>query len=312
MAEREDANPAASGAPWAGYALAATGALLFASKGVIIKLAYARGVDATTLLALRTGLALPFYLIVGAIAVGARLRRGIPLPAASLVGRAALVGILGYWLASYLDFLGLVHISAQYERLILFTYPGFVLLFGALFFGQPVRGKALLAFAVSYLGLIVIFATKFGERGNAVAIGSALVLGAAIAFALYQLFAKGLIEIIGSALFTCVAMSGATLVFFVQFALTRPLSALNVDGATFALCLALAIGATVLPTFFLSAALQRISAQANATIGTLSPVMTIILAVAILNERLTPVDVLGTAMVIGGVGWFTLVDRRTG
>lgn len=311
MAERADAEPAASGpAPLAGYALAATGALLFASKGVLIKLAYERGIDATTLLTLRTGLALPVYLVVGAIAVGARVRRGMPLPSASLVMRAALVGILGYWLASYLDFLGLVHISAQYERLILFTYPGFVLLFGALFFRQPIRRKALFAFAVSYLGLIVIFATKFGERGSAVAIGTALVLGAAVAFALYQLLAKGLIEIIGSALFTCIAMSAVALVFFIQFALTRPLSALNVDPTTFAISLALAIGATVLPTFFLSAALQRISAQANATIGTLSPVMTIALAVAILGERITPVDILGTAMVIGGVGWFTLADRR--
>ena len=47
--------------------------------------------------------------------------------------------MLGYWFASYTDFLGLVYISAQFERLILFTYPAFVVLFGALFFGQPMR-----------------------------------------------------------------------------------------------------------------------------------------------------------------------------
>jgi drug/metabolite transporter (DMT)-like permease len=296
--------------PLAGYALAATGAFLFASKGIIIKLAYAEGIDVTTLLALRTGLALPFYLAVGAFAIGARLRRGTPLPSRALVVRSALVGILGYWLASYLDFLGLVYISAQYERLILYTYPGFVILFGALFFRQPIRRRAMLAFGFSYLGLVIIFATKFGERGSAVAIGTALVLGSAIAFALYQLFAKNLIDAVGAALFTCIAMSAATASFFVQFALTRPMSGLNVEPYLFVLCLALAIGATVMPTFLMSAALQRISAQANATIGTLSPVMTIVLAVIVLGERITPIDIVGTAMVIGGVGWFALGDRR--
>ena len=81
-------------------------------------------------------------------------------------------------------------------------------------------------------------------------------------------------------------------------------------SATGAACSVLiAIGATVLPSFFLNAALHRISAQANATIGTLSPVMTIVLAVVILGEPLTLVDVFGTALVLAGVGWFTLAER---
>jgi drug/metabolite transporter (DMT)-like permease len=67
-----------------------------------------------------------------------------------------------------------------------------------------------------------------------------------------------------------------------------------------------AIGATVLPTFFMNAALHRISAQANATIGILSPVSTILLAALILGERLTMLGVIGTLLVIGGVGWFSL------
>jgi drug/metabolite transporter (DMT)-like permease len=66
----------------------------------------------------------------------------------------------------------------------------------------------------------------------------------------------------------------------------------------------------VLPTFFMNAALYRISAQANATIGTLSPVATILLAVAILGERLSLADILGTALVLAGVGWFALAERN--
>jgi drug/metabolite transporter (DMT)-like permease len=56
----------------------------------------------------------------------------------------------------------------------------------------------------------------------------------------------------------------------------------------------------------MNAALHRISAQANATIGILSPVSTILLAALILGERLTMLGVIGTLLVIGGVGWFSL------
>ena len=266
------------------------GALLFSTKAVAIKLAYAdtaTPVDAETLLALRMLMALPFYLVIGGLSVRDRRRNGTPLPSRRQVGAALLVGLLGYWVASYTDFLGLEYISAQFERLILFTYPLFVVLLGAMFFGQRMRLRAVLAILVSYLGLAVIFGEKVSAFGADVAIGAALILSAAIAFALYQLFAKPLIATIGPRLFTCIAMSGAAIGAFTQFLLTHPVSALAVSERVLVLSLFIAIGATVIPTFFLNAALHRISAQANATIGTLSPVMTIALAVLILGETLT-------------------------
>jgi drug/metabolite transporter (DMT)-like permease len=228
------------------------------------------------------------------------------------VWRAAAVGVLGYWFASYTDFLGLLYISAQFERLILFTYPAFVVLFGALFFAQPMRARTFLGIAISYAGLLLIFATRLTELGPAVAKGSGLVLVAAIAFALYQLLAKGLIGKIGPRLFTCIAMSAAAGVAIVQFGLTQPVESLIAVGSPKVLAygLLLAVGATVLPSFLLNAALGRISAQANATIGTLSPIATIVLAVLILGEHFGLVDAAGTVLVIAGVGWFTLADRR--
>jgi drug/metabolite transporter (DMT)-like permease len=295
-----------------GYVFALVGALLFSTKAIVIKLAYAdttTAVDAVTLLALRMMMALPVYLIIGGLAVRERKRSGQPLPPRKPVIQALLVGLLGYWFASYSDFAGLQYISAQFERLILFTYPLFVVVLGALFFGQKIRLRAVAAILVSYLGLAVIFSEKVGEGGNDVVLGAVLILGAAITFALYQLLAKPLIARIGPALFTCIAMSGAALGALIQFFLTHPVSALAVGERVLVLSLMIALGATVLPSFFLNAALHRISAQANATIGTLSPVMTIVLAVVILGEPLTLVDVFGTALVLAGVGWFTLADQ---
>ena len=289
-----------------GYLLAATGAILFSIKAVIVKLAYALDVDPETLLALRMGFSLPFYLGIGFLAVQGRRHKLAALPSVGRTIRAALIGMLGMWVASYTDFLGLQYISAQFERLILLTYPLFVVLFGALFFGQSVRPRALIALGISYAGLVLIFGETFSLEGRDVAIGAGLVLVAAIAFALYQLLAKEAIDDMGPRLFTCIAMTGASLAAFVQFFAGHRASDLLVSGPLLFYSVLVAIGATVLPTFFMNAALHRISAQANATIGILSPVSTILLAALILGEKLTTLGVLGTLLVIGGVGWFTL------
>jgi drug/metabolite transporter (DMT)-like permease len=292
-----------------GYLYAAAGAVLFSTKAIIIKLAYAETISAESLLTLRLGLALPVYLVVGGLALRHRSRRGHDLPPARFVIQSALVGALGFWFASYMDFLGLQYISAQFERLILFTYPLFVVLFGAAFFRQPIKAHTLSAFGVSYFGLALVFTVNFSLEGEGIAVGSALVLTSAIAFALYQLLAKEAITRIGPRLFTCIAMLGATLAAIIPFVAMEDLGAILVGPRLLWYGILIAIFATVLPSFFLSEALHRISAQANGIIGILSPLVTIILAALILGESMTPVGVIGAALVLGGVGWFTLAKK---
>ena len=295
---------------WTGYALAAAGAILFSSKGVIIKFAYAEGVDTETLLALRMALSVPVYVAIGVFAV---MRNGRP---AALDGRTAAaifgIGLVGYWFASYTDFLGLAYISAPFERLILFTYPLFTVLLGAAFFGQPFRMRALFAFALSYAGLALVFAKDVQASGlSSVQTGALLVLSSAVAFALYQLLAKPRIGLVGPKLFTCMAMSAAAVAAIAQFFILRDVSVLwELSTRAWVVALVLASVGTVLPSFLLSAALGRITAQANAVIGTVSPVATLALAALLLDEQVTAIDLAGAALVLAGVGWFTLSERR--
>jgi drug/metabolite transporter (DMT)-like permease len=181
-----------------------------------------------------------------------------------------------------------------------------VVFFGALFFAQRVRARALIALGISYAGLGLIFGETFSLEGHDVAIGALFVLVAAISFALYQLLAKEAIDQMGPRLFTCIAMIGASLAAFAQFFAGHKASDLAVSGPLLFYAILVAIGATVLPSFFMNAALHRISAQANATIGVLSPISTILLAAVILGEKLTTMGVIGTLLVIGGVAWFSL------
>src|SRR5262245_24157830 len=159
-----------------GYAFAAIGALLFSMKGIIIKIAYGYGISPDALIALRMAFSLPVYLAVAAFAWRQSLQNALATPSLSLIARAMLIGVLGVWFASYVDFIGLTYISAQFERLILFTYPLFVVLFGALFFDQMIRARALAALGVSYIGLAAIFTENLVLEGQSVVIGSAFVI----------------------------------------------------------------------------------------------------------------------------------------
>ena len=102
-----------------GLALAVLAALGFSFKAIFVKLAYAVpqpvAVDAVTLLALRMAFSLPFFAWMGWRAH--RAAGGAGLDRRSLVWVVAL-GLLGYYGASILDFLGLQYISASLERLI--------------------------------------------------------------------------------------------------------------------------------------------------------------------------------------------------
>jgi len=291
-----------------GFALSAAGAMLFAIKGVLIKLIYVYHVDTTTLLAARMILALPVFLGVGLLEW--RRRPVDQRPDARSIGLASLVGMLGYYVSSWLDFEGLQRIEAQTERLILFTYPFLVILFGRLLLKHPLRLHALAGAALSYAGLIVMFGANPARLAPDMLGGAGLVLAAAATFALYQLFAREMILRCGPALFTAIGMSAAGIAIIVHFAITHQAAALALPFPAWLLIMALAFFSTIVPTFLMSAGTARIGAQGTAIISTLSPVVTIILAILVLDEPFGLPEAAGTMLVIGGVGLFTLLESR--
>ena len=291
-----------------GLALSAAGAMLFAIKAVLVKLVYRHGLDTTTLLALRMALSTPVFVAVGL----AEWWRRAPAdrPDRRTLAFAAATGILGYYVSSWLDFEGLHALDAQLERLILFTYPFFVILFGRWLFGRPITRRALLGAGLSYVGLLVMFTGTSSRMTPAALTGAALVLTAAVTFALYQIFAREVIMRCGPVLFTAVAMAAAGGAMLLHFALTHHAAALLAPRAAWPLIAALAVFATIAPSFLMSAGTARIGAQGTAVISTLSPMVTTALAVALLGEPFGPPEAIGTLLVLGGVGLFSLLDAR--
>lgn len=279
-----------------GLLLAALGAIAFSGKAIIVKLGYRYGVDAVTLLALRMLVAFPFFLLMGVWAS----RRAPPLAAADRV-RIGALGFLGYYLASFLDFAGLAYITATLERLILYLTPTLVALIGWLALGKRISGRQALALLVSYAGVALAFGHDLRMGGSDIALGSMLVFGSALSYALYLVGSGELVARVGAVRLTAYASSVASVLCLLQFALLRPLSALDLPWQVHALSLLNGTLCTVLPVLAVMMAVARIGSALAAQVGMLGPVSTIVLSLLLLSEPMGPWQVAGTVLVMAGV-----------
>ena len=293
-----------------GYGCAGLGAAFFSTKAIFIKLAFQDQLDASLFLAYRMIFATPVFVAIGLWAYAKRRAKGEPDPDRRSIAWAVVVGFIGYYVASAFDFAGLQYISASLERLVLFTYPLFVMFIGALFYGEALTLFGLAAAVVTYAGLAVVFAVDLPDGGRSTAIGTALVLGAAISFAWHQILAKRVIGRLGTLLFTSIALSSAG-VFCVLHQVIFGSGTFAATPRFLWLAFGCAIVATVLPTFLINAGLARVSSQAVSMIATVSPIVTIGLAVSILGEPFTAADAFGASLVLLGVGLFTWGDSRS-
>jgi drug/metabolite transporter (DMT)-like permease len=291
----------------AGAALAAAAAVCFSLRPVLVKLAYGFMADPVTLLTLRMLLSLPFF-VVAAIWHG-RSRPQARLSAGDLAA-VLVLGFLGYYLASYLDFLGLQYVSAGVGRLILFLYPTIVLLLSALLLRTRVRGREVAALAVSYGGLALVLLPAHDGTDADLPLGAALVFASGVAYAIYLIGGTRVIGRLGSIRFSALATSVACLCCFIQFLALRPLTALTQPFAVYALSAVIAIVCTVAPIFMTSEALRRIGANNVAIINALGPASAMLWGYVALDEAMSGVQVGGAALVLAGVLLVTWKPQR--
>ena len=288
-----------------GIALAVLAALGFSFKAIFVKLAYAAAaVDAVTLLTLRMTFALPI-----ALWASLWLCRAAPPLSRNDWGLLLALGVLGYYGASILDFIGLQYISAALERLILFIYPTLTVLIGVLFMGKALEKRQVAALALSYAGIGLAFAhdLQVTDDMHAVLLGGAFIFGSALSYALYSAGAEVAIRRLGTLRFAALAIIVSTFATQLHFVLTQPFSALAQPLEVYAYAAAMALFSTLLPVLWQSAAVQRIGAARTVLIGTLGPMLTIFFAWLLLTEPVSIAQLLGAGLVLAGV---LLVSRR--
>ena len=283
-----------------GLLLAAAGAIAFSGKAIIVKLSYRYGVDAVTVIMYRMLFALPFFIAMGLWAERQAIARENPLTRRDVMDIVGL-GFVGYYLSSYLDFLGLQYISASLERLILYLNPTLVVLLGWAIYKKPIHPIRMLAMAISYSGVMLVFSHELSFAGADVALGSSLVFGSAVSYAVYLLYSGQLVQRIGSLRLVGWATSVACVCCIAQFVALRPLSAAVVPVDVLWLGVLNAVACTVAPVLMVMMAIERIGAALAAQTGMIGPMSTIAMGVWLLDEPLNVWIGAGTLLVLGGV-----------
>ena len=300
--------------PWfrpLGLFLAGAGSILFSTRSILIKLAYAYHVDPVTFLTLRMVFSLPFFIAAGIWAQQGRQTPPVPLSRRDIAAIIGL-GLLGYYFASYIDFVALQYISAALARLILFLNPTITLIVMALFFSRRIIGREVAAMLACYAGIALCLLHDVQLSGSVAetTLGSLLSFTSAICYALYLIFSNKLIARIGSVPFTAYAMTVSCIAVIVHFLIVNPLSALALPWPVYAYGIGMAVFCTALPVFMVSEANRRIGPAHVGILSSMGPLATVLLGMAVLGETVSASQFAGMLLVLVGV-WFVSQKPRS-
>jgi drug/metabolite transporter (DMT)-like permease len=289
-----------------GFLITIGGAIFFSTKAIFVKLAFQETkVDALTLLSLRMLFSLPFYIVAAWVA--GRKDEVKPLTKRQWLW-IMLMGIFGYYLSSLFDFIGLQYVSAGLERLILFLYPTFAVLINTFYFKTKLSRVQVAALILTYIGIGIaywgeIYSAQYGPQFF---YGSFMIFLCAITYSFYLVGTGRLVNGVGATRYTAYAMLTATAGIFIHYLLQQPGTHFQFNTSLVGYGIALAIIATVLPSFMMSVGMKKIGSNNVAIITSIGPVSTILQAHFVLGESIILEQIIGTMLVIIGVlliGW---------
>ena len=278
------------GRPAAGWILIAVSAAAFGALGVLVKVAYAAGVDKYSALALR------FAMAAGILVTLAAVRRP-GRPSSGVLAGLLLFGGGGYVAHSLCYFTALEYASPGLVGLLLYLYPALVALAGRIFFGERLGGARLAAIAVVLAGT----ALTVGPLGAGRAPGIALALACAVIYGAYIVACSRITRGVDPFVSASIIITGAAVVYVVIAVARGSPMPPTAKGWIAVLAMAVVSTALAIGTFF--AAMRRIGATSAAVGSTLEPLVTVGLSFLILGERLSTPQLAGGAMIVAAVAW---------
>lgn len=270
-------------------------ALALALKGILAKYIFAEGVDVATLLVIRYALALP---MIAAVAVYITGSPGALKMAPCDFALAVLAGVLGYYLAGVLDFTALTMIDVSVERVLLFSFPIFVLLLDSLRRRRLPPRRQFLALILAEAGIVLVMGVADIDLFLANLEGGLWAIASAFVFAVYYMMNQALGPRLGSARMAMSAIVGATLGTGLHFLITTPLGNLATGWPAFGWIAVMALFCSVIPFLLITEGIRRVGASRSALISTVGPVATLVLAWLLLEETMAWEQLAGAALVI--------------
>ncbi len=291
---------------WLGAGLIAISAAGFATLSIFGKYAFAAGLSLTGFLSLRFGGA-ALLLAIGLLLT----RRAAVFPGLRLTAILLCLGLFGYAVQASLFFLGLQRIPASLSALLLYAYPFFVALLNWAVNHRPPQRREWLAMGLATLGVALTVTGGNGPGGGEPVdrLGVVFTLCSAGWYACYILISDRHVHRAGALVSTTWVALGAAISFLVIGMATRTWAFVPTPSSA-AIILGLILFSTILPISTFFAGMARVGPTTASLLSTLEPVFTILLASLLLQERLAPMQLLGGLLVLAGVVWISLPQRR--
>jgi len=291
--------------PAVGYALYLTAALLFGINGTVSKVLLQSVDDAARVSQLRVTAA--FLILVVVVAV--TNRRALRLRRAEL-GPVAAYGVLGVAMTQWLYFVAIERMPIGIALLIEFTAPIMVVLWVRFAWHRPVRNTIWIGLALALAGLAMVAEIWSGSTLNPVAVAAAF--GAAGSLAVYYLLGETAGRERDPISLTMWGFGFAALLWAIALPWWGfPWAALQGSAQPFGpdstpiplwlLATSMVVTGTILSFGLVLAAIRHIGAAGASIIGMTEPLIASLVAWVVLDEVLTPIQILGGAVILGGV-----------
>ena len=278
-----------------GPVLCLVSAAAFGTLGIFGRLATDAGASIASTLLVRFGVAAALFWILLRFMGGWGRFRGLPRRVV-LTGLG--LGAIGYSLQSGLYFAAIERLDVSLVALLLYTYPAFVTI-AALLLGRTTGSlRTTVALVVASVGLVLVLLAA--GTGTFDLGGALLALAASVTYTTYILISDRIIGAIDPFALAALVLTGATASFTVTGLATGSLD-LSLPAEAWLWLLLIAVVSTVVAVSAFFAGLRLVGPSEAAILSTFEPVVTVVLAYAVLGERLAPAQLVGGALVLAAV-----------
>lgn len=271
-------------------------AAAFGAMAILARAAYASGVDTPTLLALR-------FAIAAAAMIAVSFVRRIPVPPSSTLGMLVLLGVLGYGGQAFSFFTALTLAPAGLVALLLYLHPALVALLAAVLLHERLTPVKLAALALALAGMALTIAPVLGapgaDRGAGILAGIGFAIAAAVFYSAYIVAGAWIGRRVAAFPMSTVVIASAAALFVGVSLVRGPRWPQTAAGWLAVLAIALLSTVAAITLYF--AGLKRIGPTRAATLSTLEPLVTLLLAAAVLDERIVPVQMAGGMLILAAV-----------
>jgi drug/metabolite transporter (DMT)-like permease len=270
-----------------GIILIAISAASFGTLAIFGRFLYADGLDTFTMLFLRFGLAALLMAVILVV-------RKEKFPRGRILLQLIGMGALGYVGQSFSYLSAIKYASAGLVALLLYLYPMFVLILSVIILREKVTWIKVVALVLALIGTALTV-----DPGGGQLPGILFSLSAGLIYSVYIIVGTNVMKHVSALQSSTVIFASAGAVYGILLAVNGVhLPATNTGWGNIA---GIVLVATVIPVVTFLAGLERIGPTNAAMLSTLEPVVTVLLAVWIFNERLQPIVMLGGGFILVAV-----------